>query len=309
MKLTKTLKTLLYGLLPIVVIGIYSFLYHVDPFKLFVSDPLLFLAFFVFYLLQNGVDAIRDKVLTGLPYFTVLKARLTGNAYGLILPGWMGQELVRALVYNPKLNNIKKGLGFSIVEGFIDTIAISSLYLIFLPLFFSPIQVFFVFVALGNILGWGAGISFVYHTHNRIGRIESSVINFLRLKSFADKYVEFKSYMRVGLEGKFPLLFGVSFLSFWVQGLFFFLITHNLLVSSFLIGIYMVGALVPIPSEAGIGELILSLFLSPQNVVITRISYLISNAVGFLLSGDVSFKEVKNGITLVTKERDGKLLE
>ncbi|BBG24243.1 lysylphosphatidylglycerol synthase domain-containing protein [Sulfuracidifex tepidarius] len=309
MKITKSLKTLLYGLLPIIVIGIYSFLYHVNPFKLFVSDPLLFLAFFVFYVIQNGIDAVRDKLLTGLPYLTVLKARLTGNAYGLILPGWMGQELVRALVYNPKLDNMKKGLGFSIVEGFIDTIAICSLYLVFLPFFFSPVQIFFVFVALGNILGWGAGISFVYYTHDRVGRIENSLINLLRLKSFTEKYREFKSYMRVGIEGKFPLLFGISFLSFWVQGLFFFLITHNLLVSSFLIGIYMVGALIPIPSEAGIGELILSLFLSPQNVVITRMSYLVSNAVGFLLSRDVSFKEVKNGIALVTKEKDGKLLE
>ncbi len=309
MGLSKLGKTIIYSLLPIIVIAVYSLLYHVNPLNILRSEPLLFLAFFLFYLLQNAIDAVRDKLVTDLPYLTVLRARLTGNAYGLILPGWMGQELVRALTYNPKLKSLNKGLSLSIAEGFIDTISICSIYLVFLPFFFSPIQLIFILVAIGNILGWGLGISFIYHSHDRLGRLESSLMNTLRLSSLAERYLEFKSYMRIGIRGKFPLLFLISFFSFWAQGLYFYLITHDLLISSFIIGIYMVGALIPIPSEAGVGEVILSLFLSPQLVVLTRISYLVSNATGFLLSGDISFKEVINGISQISKDRDGKLLE
>jgi len=305
----KLLKNVVYGLLPIIVIAVYSAIYKIDPLRVIQQKPFLILMFLGFYLLQNMIDAIRDKLITNLPYWTVLKARLTGNAYGLILPGWIGQELTRALSYNPKLKNLKKGLGFSIAEGFIDTVAICLLYLVFLPFYFSSIQLIFILVALGNILGWGIGISFIYHTHDKIGKIEDYIMNSLRLHSLTLNYMEFKSYIRSGIKDKFPLLLIISFASFWVQGLYFYVITYNVILSSFITGIYMVGALIPIPSEAGVGELILSLLLSPQNVIITRISYLISNASGFLFSGDLSFKEVKKGITLISKERNGKLLD
>ncbi|MEM1630292.1 MAG: lysylphosphatidylglycerol synthase domain-containing protein, partial [Saccharolobus sp.] len=239
------------------------------------------------------IDSIKDSLLTQLRIDKTLKARLLGSSIGLVVPGWTGQELARSLVYNKYGLNLSQSLSYSILVGLIDVLAICFGYILFLPLYFNPLEIIFIFTVISNILGWSAALSYFYLQQNKLNKIEQFVFKIIKMEHISTSYLEFKSYLKQGMSKKFIIYVLISFLGFASYSLYFYYIIHNILLSIFVSFLYQVSTLIPIPSAAIVGELALSIFLNPSYVFLTRLNYIVSNLIGFLFFREMSFEELK----------------
>jgi len=81
-------------LIPPAVIVSYSLYFHIDLLSVITSvDPLLLAVFLGSYFAQLILLSVRDSRIAKVTMAKAFKARLLGNAVGLIIPGWAGQEL------------------------------------------------------------------------------------------------------------------------------------------------------------------------------------------------------------------------
>ncbi|MEM0362718.1 MAG: lysylphosphatidylglycerol synthase domain-containing protein [Sulfolobaceae archaeon] len=280
-------------ILPLVIIAIYAYIFKLNVFYILTEDPRFLLLFITVYILQNSIDSIKDSLLTQLRIDKTLKARLLGSSIGLVVPGWTGQELARSLVYNKYGLNLSQSLSYSILVGLIDVLAICFGYILFLPLYFNPLEIIFIFTVISNILGWSAALSYFYLQQNKLNKIEQFVFKIIKMEHISTSYLEFKSYLKQGMSKKFIIYVLISFLGFASYSLYFYYIIHNILLSIFVSFLYQVSTLIPIPSAAIVGELALSIFLNPSYVFLTRLNYIVSNLIGFLFFREMSFEELK----------------
>ncbi|MEM0091419.1 MAG: lysylphosphatidylglycerol synthase domain-containing protein [Saccharolobus sp.] len=280
-------------ILPLVIIAIYAYIFKLNVFYILTEDPRFLLLFITVYILQNSIDSIKDSLLTQLRIDKTLKARLLGSSIGLVVPGWTGQELARSLVYNKYGLNLRQSLSYSILVGLIDVLAICFGYILFLPLYFNPLELIFIFTVISNILGWSAALSYFYLQQNKLNKIEQFVFKIIKMEHVSTSYLEFKSYLKQGMSKKFIIYVLISVLSFASYSLYFYYIIHNILLSIFVSFLYQVSTLIPIPSAAIVGELALSIFLNPSYVFLTRLNYIVSNLIGFLFFREMSFEELK----------------
>ncbi|MEM0164256.1 MAG: lysylphosphatidylglycerol synthase domain-containing protein [Saccharolobus sp.] len=280
-------------ILPLVIIAIYAYIFKLNVFYILTEDPRFLLLFITVYILQNSIDSIKDSLLTQLRIDKTLKARLLGSSIGLVVPGWTGQELARSLVYNKYGLNLRQSLSYSILVGLIDVLAICFGYILFLPLYFNPLELIFIFTVISNILGWSAALSYFYFQQNKLNKIEQFVFKIIKMEHVSTSYLEFKSYLKQGMSKKFIIYVLISVLSFASYSLYFYYIIHNILLSIFVSFLYQVSTLIPIPSAAIVGELALSIFLNPSYVFLTRLNYIVSNLIGFLFFREMSFEELK----------------
>ena len=280
-------------ILPLVIIAIYAYIFKLNVFYILTEDPRFLLLFITVYILQNSIDSIKDSLLTQLRIDKTLKARLLGSSIGLVVPGWTGQELARSLVYNKYGLNLSQSLSYSILVGLIDVLAICFGYILFLPLYFNPLELIFIFTVISNILGWSAALSYFYLQQNKLNKIEQFVFKIIKMEHVSTSYLEFKSYLKQGMSKKFIIYVLISFLGFASYSLYFYYIIHNILLSIFVSFLYQVSTLIPIPSAAIVGELALSIFLNPSYVFLTRLNYIVSNLIGFLFFREMSFEELK----------------
>ncbi|MEM3209712.1 MAG: lysylphosphatidylglycerol synthase domain-containing protein [Saccharolobus sp.] len=280
-------------ILPLVIIAIYAYIFKLNVFYILTEDPRFLLLFITVYILQNSIDSIKDSLLTQLRIDKTLKARLLGSSIGLVVPGWTGQELARSLVYNKYGLNLSQSLSYSILVGLIDVLAICFGYILFLPLYFNPLELIFIFTVISNILGWSAALSYFYLQQNKLNKIEQFVFKIIKMEHVSTSYLEFKSYLKQGMSKKFIIYVLISVLSFASYSLYFYYIIHNILLSIFVSFLYQVSTLIPIPSAAIVGELALSIFLNPSYVFLTRLNYIVSNLIGFLFFREMSFEELK----------------
>ncbi|MEM0122304.1 MAG: lysylphosphatidylglycerol synthase domain-containing protein, partial [Saccharolobus sp.] len=257
-------------ILPLVIIAIYAYIFKLNVFYILTEDPRFLLLFITVYILQNSVDSIKDSLLTQLRIDKTLKARLLGSSIGLVVPGWTGQELARSLVYNKYGLNLRQSLSYSILVGLIDVLAICFGYILFLPLYFNPLELIFIFTVISNILGWSAALSYFYLQQNKLNKIEQFVFKIIKMEHVSTSYLEFKSYLKQGMSKKFIIYVLISVLSFASYSLYFYYIIHSILLSIFVSFLYQVSTLIPIPSAAIVGELALSIFLNPSYVFLTR---------------------------------------
>ncbi|WP_338600088.1 hypothetical protein V6M85_11280 [Sulfolobus tengchongensis] len=279
--------------LPFIVVAVYAFIFKINILHVLSEDPRFFLLFLLTYIVQNFIISIKDSLLTKLRVDVTLKARLLGNSIGLLIPGWAGQELVRSLVYNKHGLNLRQSFSFSILVGSIDVLAICFGYILFLPLYFNPLELIFILVVISNIAGWAAALSYFYLQHNKVNKVEQFIFKIIKMERIVADYIEFKQYLKQGTTKDFTFYILIGALSFTCYGGYFYYITHNILLSIFIAFLYQVSTLIPIPSAAIVGELALSIFLNPSYVFLTRLNYIVANIIGFVFFKDMSFEELK----------------
>ncbi|AOL16079.1 hypothetical protein BFU36_04330 [Sulfolobus sp. A20] len=286
-------KYVVSAFLPFVVIIVYAIIFKINVLHVISEDPKFFLLFLASYLGQNIVTSFKDSMITRLKIGTTTKGRLVGNSTGLLIPGWAGQELARSLVYNKYGLNLRQAFSYSILVGSIDVLGICVGYLLFLPIYFNPLEIIFIIVTVSNIVGWGLALSYFYFQSSKLNRVESYLFRVIKMEHIATSYLEFKSYLREGTNKELIIYTIISILSFTIYGIYFYYITHNIILSIFISFLYQASTLIPIPSAAIVGELALSIFLNPSYVFITRLNYIVCNMIGFAFFKDMHFEELK----------------
>jgi len=129
---------------PLIVIA-YSLLFKVDPITTLLHlSPYFTLSFFLAYLASNAVASVRDALLAKVPYSVAFKARLLGNAVGLVIPGALGGDLTRAVVYSKSVKlKLDEAFAISTVSAFYDVVIGSLMYLLLLIVQPKPLDVIF----------------------------------------------------------------------------------------------------------------------------------------------------------------------
>ena len=285
---------------PVVVVLSYSLVFHVDPFSMLFRLPWFFLpAFFTAYFLSNAVAAVRDSMITGLKYATALKARLLGNAVSLIIPGPLGADLARALVYVNKGLRLEDALSYSFIIAFYDVVVGSFLYLAVLFVRPELLSVFYVLIAIVNILYWLVIMGYMTGTAgSRLNRLEQIV--FKRLEEYPEvihAYQRAKDVIKERLSLKLTAAStGLSAWEYAVQAIPFYFIFKSYLYSLFVNQLYFVSILVPIPSGAVSSEVALTSVLPPVYAIGLRVLELISYATGFVFIREVSLSRLQEEI-------------
>lgn len=280
-------------ILPFIVIWVYAIIFKLNITYILSEDPRFFILFLTTYLIQNSIDSFKDSLLTKLRIDKTLKARMVGNAIGLLIPGWAGQELARSLVYNKYGRNLRKSFSYSMLVGSIDVLAICFGYLLLLPLYFNPLEIIFVFITISNIAGWGIALSYFYFQSSKLNKLEEFIFKIIKVEHISSSYLEFKSYLRQETSKDIIIYTLIAMLSFASYGMYFYYIIHNILLSIFISFLYQAATLIPIPSGAIVGELALSIFISPSYVFLTRLNYIVSNLLGFMFFKEMNFEELK----------------
>ncbi len=293
-------------LLPIIAVVVYVVVLKVNVIEIErTMSPQLISAFILSYLGQIALIALRDRKLVGVSFFNAFKARLLGNAVSLLLPGWVGQELTRAIVYNKEGVDLVKGFSLSILEGYFDVTTGTVLFLsllYFVPIKYIYLEVIYVLYAIGNLIGWLSGITYVFFTANRAMRVEQAI---LRLAGF-EKYHFILEVGKKAMKEKITFVNSVYFyfitaLGYVVQSLPFFLIRPNLLEDVIVNMTFFIAYLFPIPGAAGVSEIALSFYLPSHYVVDVALLGFVEYFIGFIFVGEINLDELKNELNKVKK--------
>lgn len=294
-------KKLIAGaVIPIVVILGYSLLFHVDPFEILSLLPWYFLpAFFVAYFASNAIAAIRDSLIAEIDYWIALKARLLGNAVSLVIPGALGPDLTRALVYVNKGMKIEDALVYSFIVAFYDVVVGSVLYLAVLFVRPELLSLFYVMVALSNILYWLSVMGYIAGTAgSRMNRLEEFV--FKRLQDYPEIMKAYQRAKEVTKSKTNPRIASFSALitvfEYAIQALPFYFIFHSYLYSLFVNQLYFVSLLVPVPAGAVSSEVALTSILPPLYAIGLRVLELIAYALGFVFIKEINFTRLQEEI-------------
>ncbi|ARM76358.1 lysylphosphatidylglycerol synthase domain-containing protein [Acidianus manzaensis] len=288
-------KTLLSASLPILVLFLYSILFHVNIIlSLEKINIIVILSFIASYLFQILFIAIRDSKIVKVSLANAYKARLLGNAVGLLVPGWAGQELTRAIVYNRENKELIDAFSLSVAEASFDVIAGSIIFLAILPLKFYAIEFLYILVAIGNIAGWGIGMAYVYSTAGRHIGIEKSIL----------RLAKFDQYYFVLLKGKDAIknnisdiniiyYFALTIAGYLVLSAGIFPLVHNYFYDILVTMSYFVATLFPIPGASGVSELALAILLPSTYVFDIVILEYVCYSLGYIFIGEINISELK----------------
>lgn len=302
-------KSLFSAFLPIVVLLLYSLIAHVDILlALSKINIIVILAFIASYLGQTLIIAIRDSILVKVSIKNAFKARLFGNAVSLIIPGWIGQELARAIVYTKGGKKLPDAFSLSILEGFFDVVTGSLLFLAILPLNLYILEFLYVLVAVGNIIGWGIGIAYVYSTAGKHVSFEKGVLRLIKIDRYYFLLLRGKDVIKNSLNAKYIFsYFTLTLLSYLVFSFAVFYLIPNYLYDILVIMTYFVSSLLPIPGAAGVSELALTLLLPSSYVFDIIILIYVCYSIGFAFVGEVSLNELKKEMKQIIE--DGKFYQ
>ena len=298
-------KLILVTFLPIIIIVVYSIIFRIDLLNVFLNlNPYFVIAFFITYLAQLGIVSIRDSKIAGVDFLTAFKARFFANSVSLIIPGAMGPDLARAVIYLRKGLTIDRAFSLSLLESFYDVNVIAFMFLVLIWFRFSPLEIILILTALGNIFMWFLGIGYVYGTsHYNLNRVEQKVFSIKYLKPLEEAYLNGKVEMKGKL--KDPLLtfssIMLTLIGYLVQSLPFYLISRSFLQPIIINTTYQVALLVPIPSAAGVAELSLTALVPPLVVLQIRVLELISYSLGFVYVKEISIDEIRKEVKEVWK--------
>lgn len=285
-------KLLAAVLIPPAVIVAYSVYFHIDFINVLKTmDPVLFALFVTTYLAQLMILAIRDSRIAQVPYFTAFKARLLGNAIGLIIPGWAGQDLARATVYSRYNNDLVKSFALSLTEAFYDVVVGSLMFLLLIEIKASPVDFIYIIATLGNIIGWTLGTGYVIFTSKKVVKMEEKLIRTFKLENYYSLLQKGKDSVKNVTTGKSLIVNSIlTVLGYLVQSVAFFYIVPSFPLDVLVNMTYFAASLIPVPASSGFAELGLSIYFVPRVVVALRILELIDFSIGFVLIKEISLK-------------------
>jgi len=291
------------ALLPILVVVVYSIIFKINIIEIVRSlTPMIILAFVLSYLGQILVIALRDKKIVGVSFYTAFKARLLGNSIGLILPGWVGQELTRATVYSKEHVELIQGFSLSLLEAYYDVTVGSLMFLVLLPIRFIAIELIYIFITIGNIIGWSLGLAYVYTTAGKSIRIEKSIVKLIGLDKYYFVLNKGKQAMKDKIEGKnFITYFSLTVLGYLVQSLSFLAMVSDYFKDILINMTFFAATLFPIPGASGVSEIAFSLFLPPHFVVAAVVLELLDYFIGFIFIRDIDINELKKEFYKIKK--------
>ncbi len=288
-------KLLIAVLIPPAVIIAYSLYFHIDFVNVLKTmDPVLLALFVATYLVQLLILAIRDSRITKVPYFTAFKARLLGNAVGLVIPGWAGQDLARASVYSRYNQDLVKSFALSLSEAFYDVVIGSLMFLVLVEIRASPVDFIYILATLGNVVGWVAGTGYVIFTSKKVVKAEERLINLMRLENYYSLLQKGKDMVKEATTKEALIVNSLlTLLGYLVQSVAFYYIVPSFPLDVLVNMTYFAASLIPVPASSGFAELGLSIYFIPRVVVALRILELIDYSLGFLLIREISLKDLK----------------
>jgi len=290
-------KFILIAIIPFVVILIYSYIFKIDLIAVLSTiESRLTLYFITFYIISNLIFAFRDSRIANSRFITAIKARFLGNAFSLILPGWSGAELARALVYSSKEKmEFVRAFSYSLVFGFYDVLVGTSLFLILSIFYYESFLIIFIIYSIINIGVWISSFTYLYLSGQKLNKFEKFIFERIRIiNNLSGLYVLSKNTIREGLSTtRISEYISISIIGYMIQSLSFLTIA-NMPFATFLNQLYLVALLVPTPSGAGAREILLSLYLKPEVVLQVIVLETICYALGFIFIGEIDIKELKN---------------
>ncbi|MCY0873690.1 MAG: UPF0104 family protein [Acidianus infernus] len=300
-------KNIISIMLPFLALFGYSLIFHVNIIlALEKINYIVILGFLSAYIAQISIISIRDKYIVKVSYKNAFKARLLGNASSLLIPGWAGQELARAVIYNLEKRNLIESLSLSIAEASFDVISGAILFIIVLPLKFYYIEFIYIIVALGNIIGWSIGMIYIYSTAGKYVETEKKIMRLIKVDKYYFLLLQGKDSIKKSIGNKrFIIYMALSFLGYLVLSAGLYPLIPNYFYDIIIIMAYFAATLFPIPAAAGVSELALALLLPSSYVFDIIILEYVSYALGFIFLREVSFSELKKDIDKIKK--DGEL--
>jgi len=290
-------RFILIAIIPFIVILIYSYIFKLDLIAVLSTiESRLMLNFITFYIISNLIFAFRDSRIANSRFITAIKARFLGNAFSLILPGWSGAELARALVYSSKEKmEFVRAFSYSLVFGFYDVLVGASLFLILSIFYYESFLIIFIIYSIINIGVWISSFTYLYLSGQKLNKFEKFIFERIRIiNNLSGLYVLSKNTIREGLSTtRISEYVSISIIGYILQSLSFLTIA-NMPFATFLNQLYLVSLLVPTPSGAGAREILLSLYLKPEVVVQVVVLETICYALGFIFIGEIDIKELKN---------------
>jgi len=265
--------------------------------------PMVILSFVAAYLTQVTTLSIRDVIITRmvgsvkLKLTTTLRARLAGNAVGLVIPGWIGPDLSRALRYSKDGMRLQEALSASLSEAFYDVMGMCVMFVaLFFILAHEPIYIPFLLISLGNIAGWIT--AFVYFQANsQLNWLEAKAIQLMPYKTVISKIYEAVkgNFTKPIAKVKYFLsLLALTSLGWTMNVLPFWYYTDSPRMALFAGFLYFVSGLIPIPASAvGVPEVSLSLLLPARVVVQIVVMETVSIALGLLFLHEINLSELK----------------
>ncbi len=296
----KNKKLIASAALPIVVIVAYIIIFHVDPFEILLLLPWYFVpSFFLAYFVSNAIAAVRDSMIAEVSYGTALKARLLGNAVSLIIPGALGPDLSRALVYVNRGVKIEDALVYSFIIAFYDVVIGSFLFLAVLFVRPELLSFFYVLIAFGNILYWLLIMGYIAGTAgSKMNKLEDYI--FKKLQEYPEiskAYQRAKQVTRDKMNSKLTSFSAIiTILEYAVQALPFYFVFHSYLYSLYLNQLYFVSLLIPIPAGAVSSELALTSVLPPLYAIGIRVLELFAYSLGFVFIKEVNLTRLQEEI-------------
>ncbi|WP_052349464.1 lysylphosphatidylglycerol synthase domain-containing protein [Candidatus Acidianus copahuensis] len=293
--------------LPIIVLLVYSEIFNLNiVLALEKINPSAILSFLGGYFAQIIIVSFRDKKIVDTDLKTAFKARFLGYAVGLIVPGWAGQELTRSIVYNRNGKALVEGFSLSVTEASFDVIAGCILFITLLPIRFYIIDVIYILVALGNIVGWSTGIAYLYSTAGKTVKIEVNLLKLLRMDKYYYILEKTKKSIKVALSISRALAYlGITILGYVIFSLGLFPLLPNVYLDLLVAMSYFVSTLIPIPGASGVSELALAIFLPPSLVFDIVTLQLFAYSLGFSLIREIDLNELKKELDKI--KRDGEL--
>jgi len=283
---------------PLIVIA-YSLLFKVDPITTLLHlSPYFTLSFFLAYLASNAVASVRDALLAKVPYSVAFKARLLGNAVGLVIPGALGGDLTRAVVYSKSVKlKLDEAFAISTVSAFYDVVIGSLMYLLLLIVQPKPLDVIFTLVALANILFWLTVIGYLAGTAGgKKNRLERLI--FEKLRNYPEiERAYFRAKEMIKTKNSPLRVVYFSFLTvaeFAIQAMpLVYLFEYNYLVALLVNQLYFVSLLVLIPAGSVSSEFALSTVLPPNLAISLRTLELVAFALGFVFIKEINLKHIQ----------------
>ncbi|WP_162569029.1 lysylphosphatidylglycerol synthase domain-containing protein [Acidianus sulfidivorans] len=288
-------KIFLSAILPILVLLLYSLIFHVNIIlSLQKINIIVILSFIASYLIQILIIAIRDKRIVKVSLFNAYKARLLGNAVGLIIPGWAGQELTRAIVYSRENHDLIDSFSLSVAEASFDVIAGCILFLGILPLKFYALEFLYILIAVGNIAGWGIGMAYVYSTAGKHIGIEKSILRLVRFDQYYSVLLKGKDAIKNSINDYYILIYFIITLSgYLILSAGIFPLLHDYLYDVIITMSYFAATLFPIPGASGVSEIALAIFLPSTYVFDIVILEYVAYSLGFIFIGEININELK----------------
>lgn len=302
-------KTLVSIFLPILVLLLYSAIFHVNIFfALSKINVFVILIFITSYLGQILVVSIRDSKLVKISVKTAFKARLLGNAVGLVIPGWAGQELARAIVYTKDGKRLIDAFSLSIAEASLDVISGCILFLAVLPIKFYFLEFLYILVAIGNIVGWGIGMAYIYSTAGKHIGLEKNILRLAKIDKYYFILIRGKNVIKSSLNDKYLIVyFIITLIGYLILSLGVFPLIHNYFYDVLITMSYFAASLLPIPGAAGVSELALAILVPPAYVFDIIVLEYVCYSLGFILMGEINLSELKKEMRQIIE--DGKFYQ